>query len=298
MPGLSTDGVVTWEYINLDESNFFYQEIFDRSVYFRHGIDIPENGVVIDAGANIGLFSLCCSTKLKNLRIIAIEPLPPVFKVLQRNLKGICAAAMAICVGLGDENDSTKKFYYFENFPRESTANLSERNAQLETCIKELKTLKSTEGSEELSKLRLPVAAYEHLAMMYAGEESNTSDFENNKEPEDYLCPITTLESIILSEDISVVHLLKVGRDLDSVARNNLVATTFIYGQVDVEGDELLVLRGIGSVWPRVKQIVVGNNVMKSATIYAFPACTTQMLYITAPHQPHNISISFVSDSL
>ena len=62
--------------IDLDraETDHMYEEIFTRQVYFQHGISIPRDGLVIDAGANIGLFSLAVATSHPSARVIAFEP--------------------------------------------------------------------------------------------------------------------------------------------------------------------------------------------------------------------------------
>jgi hypothetical protein len=38
--------------------NFLYKEIFEQRIYLQHGIELQPGNVVLDCGANIGLFSL------------------------------------------------------------------------------------------------------------------------------------------------------------------------------------------------------------------------------------------------
>jgi FkbM family methyltransferase len=63
-----------------------------RDVYFERVYDRPfqldETGVVLDLGANIGIFSLIAATRLvPRGRVIAVEPNPEVFSVLQGNIR-------------------------------------------------------------------------------------------------------------------------------------------------------------------------------------------------------------------
>lgn len=50
--GLAIHAVST---LDLD---FLYREIFEQEIYTQHGISIAEGSIVVDCGANIGLFSI------------------------------------------------------------------------------------------------------------------------------------------------------------------------------------------------------------------------------------------------
>ena len=61
--------------INEGEVEFLYDEIFQKKMYFRYGIRLSKkNSLVIDIGANIGMFSMNILMKNKNTRLIAVEP--------------------------------------------------------------------------------------------------------------------------------------------------------------------------------------------------------------------------------
>ena len=85
MPGLTSNNQIIWEYIDQNESEFLYYEIFINKSYFSY-ITIKEGDLIIDAGANIGLFTIYCLEYFKNIKVYSIEPLLPIFNVLQRNL--------------------------------------------------------------------------------------------------------------------------------------------------------------------------------------------------------------------
>jgi FkbM family methyltransferase len=67
--------------------------------------------LIVDAGANIGLFSLLAARANPTARIFAFEPAPEVFAALQRNV-GLNGASRVVCVraALGDETGMTGIF--------------------------------------------------------------------------------------------------------------------------------------------------------------------------------------------
>jgi FkbM family methyltransferase len=62
-----------------------YLEIFNEHQY-DFAFDIRSDEVVIDAGANIGLFALYCTNKFGPATVYAFEPTPSAFSRLLRNL--------------------------------------------------------------------------------------------------------------------------------------------------------------------------------------------------------------------
>src|SRR6185503_8995681 len=63
-----------------------YNEIFTNEIYLRHGVAIKDRDCIIDVGANIGLFTLFANQRCKNLKFYAIEPVRPIFEILNANL--------------------------------------------------------------------------------------------------------------------------------------------------------------------------------------------------------------------
>lgn len=80
---------------NPKEAQFIYKEIFEDHCYdipnlLHHPSDAlePSSGpFIIDAGANIGLFTLYMKQKYHDSKILAFEPAPQLFEILCRNLK-------------------------------------------------------------------------------------------------------------------------------------------------------------------------------------------------------------------
>ena len=63
-------------------------EIWQENIYLPESIcsQINNGDVIIDIGANVGLFSIKCSKLKPNAKIIALEPFPDNFRFLKQNL--------------------------------------------------------------------------------------------------------------------------------------------------------------------------------------------------------------------
>ena len=136
--GLSvTPSGVIFEYINQDEADFLYEEIFEQNVYLcdKSGIEVKDGDHIFDIGANIGLFSLSLLSKWQNLKIVAVEPIMGTFQVLKRNLSSYAKhnTLTFLRFGVGANCNENGLFYCFRNMPGESTRYLDERNSQRKT---------------------------------------------------------------------------------------------------------------------------------------------------------------------
>jgi FkbM family methyltransferase len=67
--------------------NFLFQEIWLRGIYSPPGFEIRSGDVVIDVGANIGVFAAFAASRAPGVRVYAYEPFPGNIEWLQRNMK-------------------------------------------------------------------------------------------------------------------------------------------------------------------------------------------------------------------
>lgn len=104
-------------HLNRNETDYIYREIFELQAYLRHGITIEDGDVVVDAGANIGLFTVFASRLAKGLRILAFEPNPAAYTCLKANAEawGRDQSIKCLPVGLSREN-AVAELTYFEGF--------------------------------------------------------------------------------------------------------------------------------------------------------------------------------------
>ncbi|MFE9826726.1 amino acid adenylation domain-containing protein [Streptomyces sp. NPDC005791] len=70
-----------------DEALFLYRQIFEQDEYSRYGVRLDNNAVVVDIGANIGLFSLWAHRQADNVQLVSVEPNPDTLPYLRANLE-------------------------------------------------------------------------------------------------------------------------------------------------------------------------------------------------------------------
>jgi iturin family lipopeptide synthetase A len=100
-------------HLNKSETDYIHNEIFVLQAYLRHGITVRDGDCIVDAGANIGLFTAFMSRLARNLRILSFEPNPAAFACLKANADAGGAAATCLPVGLSREN-KTAELTFFE----------------------------------------------------------------------------------------------------------------------------------------------------------------------------------------
>ena len=91
--------------LNRNETEVIYEEIFVDRNYLRRGIRLRE-GRVFDVGANIGLFTLFVHDSCRDAQVYAFEPLPPIFEVLESNIRPYGLKAKVFNLGLSDRSGS------------------------------------------------------------------------------------------------------------------------------------------------------------------------------------------------
>eukprot|EP00898_Chlorokybus_atmophyticus_P000155 jgi/Chlat1/113/Chrsp1S08789 len=221
--------------ISHEETLHCYREIFVQHVYTCNGIKLGNSpGVVLDVGANIGLFTLFVNHACHPTppTIYAFEPLQPTFTVLQRNLKlhnvvnvhpvnaGLWCGAESSEHSLSGGED-TLEFTYYPNMPGNATAIPREKEAQQKGVMKP----KFFQGSQR------------------------------------YNCQMRTLSSFIRDNDIRLISLLKVdveGMEFD-VLKGLEEAHWRLVQQVVVE------VHDVGDRLHQVQQLLTANG-MRVAT--------------------------------
>ena len=106
------DGAVV-AHLNRNETDYIYHEIFELQAYLRHGITIQDGDCIVDAGANIGLFTVFASRLARDLRVIAFEPNPAAFACLAANAGAWGSGVRCLPVGLSRDS-GTAELTFFE----------------------------------------------------------------------------------------------------------------------------------------------------------------------------------------
>ncbi len=99
-------------HLNKNETDYIYNEIFVLQAYLRHGITIDDGDCIVDAGANIGLFTVFASRLARNLRIVSFEPNPAAFACLAANAAAWGTGVKCLPLGLSHESGSAELTFF------------------------------------------------------------------------------------------------------------------------------------------------------------------------------------------
>lgn len=201
------------------ETDSLYKDIFGDRIYLQHGIELPEGSVVIDAGANIGLFTLFTLQTCPTATVYAIEPAPSTFEILRQNTAALPSVKALQC-GVGAEAGEME-FTFFPNLTCGSGFYDPDQMRRIKGIRRSL-ILADPKRAKELDN---PI-----------GEELIAYVVDRNLEREVVRIPVRPLSAILDEMGGGRVDLLK----------------------LDVEGSELAALRGIRPAqWPNIRQAVV-----------------------------------------
>eukprot|EP00435_Cladocopium_sp_Y103_P049090 s336_g14.t1 len=118
------------EELQEEEEEFIHHEIFQKNCYEPLQPIDGSAPLIVDVGANVGLFALWARERWTKCQLICIEPLPPNLEKLQENLEEVSdVLVLAAAVGAQDE---VAEFTYFPWAPGESTRHAQEAAEQRE----------------------------------------------------------------------------------------------------------------------------------------------------------------------
>ncbi|MGB5978252.1 MAG: amino acid adenylation domain-containing protein, partial [Cyclobacteriaceae bacterium] len=174
---------------NKFETDFIFNEIFTEKIYHRHGISIKPGDTIIDAGANIGLFTIYAGLKSAGARIYAFEPVPEVHSILQENIDLYNLNATAFQFGLSDSNGDIDFTYYPNN---------TALSGQYGEAVKD----------HEVVKQAFLNRAGEIQGVF--GEDDLDIIVKERVQPLSLKCQVKKLSDVIKDEGISKIDLLKI----------------------------------------------------------------------------------------
>ena len=212
----------TVAHLNKHETDYIYNEIFVLQAYLRHGITIRDGDCIVDAGANIGLFTVFASRVARNLRIVAFEPNPAAFACLEANADawrqpgGGGSAVHCLPLGLSSENGSADLTFF------EGLSLLSGFYADAATEREVVKHYVFNQEPEAPPSEEFAAAVGDLIDSRLRATTVSAQ--------------LRTLSSVIAEQGLERIDLLK----------------------INVEKSELNVLRGVESRdWPKIRQLVI-----------------------------------------
>jgi len=204
---------------NKNETDYLYEELFEKEVYVRHGIRLPEDACVFDVGANIGMFTLYVSRRCPAGRVYAFEPIAPIFEALRINADLYGANVKLFPIGLSHE-ERTESFTFYPRYSMMSGLSAYADAAGEVEVVKRYLRNEGRAGSPESAGL------LEHADEILSGRF--TAELCESR--------LRRLSDVIREEGVGRIDLLK----------------------VDVQRAELDVLRGLGpGDWEKIQQVVM-----------------------------------------
>ena len=183
-------------FLNRDETDLIYREIFEQEEYLAHGITLEDGDCIFDVGANIGLFSLFMSQRFRGVRLYAFEPIPTTFAALSANVALYRLPVKLFQCGISNRTGSAP-FTFYPNWSAMSGAYADvAAEVMVSRAALDSQVTVSSEVADEL------------LSERFSGAET-------------FDCPLRTLSEVIREERIERIDLLKIDvekSELDALA--------------------------------------------------------------------------------
>jgi FkbM family methyltransferase len=204
--------------INATETRYLYQEIYVDQIYGNgESLALPDNALVVDAGANIGLFAKYVHQLQPTARVLSVEPAPDCYRALASNVSQLTGVVTENCA-LG-ATDSMVDLTYYPGYSMMSTLHPA--------------------PEEAIS-----------LVMDYARNTTVDPDAEDSRL---LLGQLPALMTRRLAPTPIRVH----QRRLDDLLDRTFPDRSIDFLKVDVEGAELDVLEGLGRRGESVRRAAV-----------------------------------------
>jgi FkbM family methyltransferase len=231
-------------YVSKVETSFLANEIFHARIYDGDPpLELPDDAVIIDAGANVGIFSLYMLERLAGRRptILAFEPIPTTFAALASNIRSRNADASVRLFNHGlSDTSGVATFYFYPNLA--ACSSIIERDA-------ELREIAEGQDQGEILRTFYPAAYLPYKYLPFTRGLIRRAILRNVLVRESIECQLRTLSQVIADERLERIDLLK----------------------VDTERSELPILLGIAEHdWPKIRRVVVeAQDESESAKIRA-----------------------------
>lgn len=137
-------------------------------IFLRHEYRVEQSDqLIVDCGANIGVFALYAAQRAKQARIIAIEPFPETFQRLQKNLSlnGLNGRVQRFSWALSDEDGLAQ----MDNWPTRSSQDHQVLKEKVEGSV-EVPTISlgslARRIGETVDLLKIDIEGSEHRALL------------------------------------------------------------------------------------------------------------------------------------
>jgi 31-O-methyltransferase len=194
--------------LNAPEARATLHEICDDQLYLQAGVSISAGDVVVDVGANIGVFTLYAAKQ--GAQVYAYEPMPPTYAVLQQNVEahGLGRLVRIRNIGLSDRAEEKMMFHYPNLSVCDSwTAQDKLFEYHTENWETALEILENADP-DQYTAIRRLASQSQQQAAVHAWIKNVSTPAAQIK------CKFDTLSGVICQENIKTIDLLKLDAEL------------------------------------------------------------------------------------
>jgi FkbM family methyltransferase len=165
-------------------------EIFnDNYKVLANKIEFKEGDIILDVGANEGMFSILMSKMFPQTKIISLEPVPDTFHILLENIKiNEVTNVMAYNVGVGGSNDRKATLSVSKDFSGGSTkwcTHNPDHHNKIEVGLISLDRCFKLYGIKRCKLLKMDIEGMEYEALYQSNVlkkvENFTAEFHTNR---------------------------------------------------------------------------------------------------------------------
>lgn len=219
-------------YVNETDLNFLFYEIVDSNSYFQDFITLNPGAVVLDVGANIGIFSLFVLKYCHyDVQLYSFEPIPSNFVCLQNNLAPYQSKAHVYNLALGNpKQDCDIEFTVF------GASSLTSTYRPKDKLISNFQPFLNYDRLLQLAALSNRPLYYQLKYLPFLRSYLINRYYKKMTKEKKVICKLSSLGEFIEQHKLSCIDLLK----------------------IDVEGAEVDVLLGIKSEqFSMIKQLCI-----------------------------------------
>jgi FkbM family methyltransferase len=225
--------------LSAPEARVTLHEVCEENAYLQEGISISPGDVVIDAGANIGVFTLYAAKR--GAQVYSYEPVAPTYAVLTQNVEShrLLDKVRTHNIGLSDRREEKKMFHY----PRLSVCDAwSPQDRLLKYMLENWRDVLA--GLERADPERFAaICQLESVSQQQAAVREIVEHLWGSAET--MKCRFDTLSKAIAQAKLEAVDLLK----------------------LDAELADWEILNGVKAEdWPRIRQLAMEVHMMYDVT--------------------------------
>lgn len=175
LPGAET--LIQFKFLATNTAPALLDEIFsDNYEVIKSGIEFRPGDVILDIGANEGMFSILMSRCFPQTRILAYEPVPTTFETFRENIKlNGCENIEPFPLGVGKSGRMGAAFFVSKDFSGGSTTLCTFNEAEQYKVNAPLTSLDNIfEGFSRCRLMKMDIEGMEYEALYFSHVLSKT----------------------------------------------------------------------------------------------------------------------------